>query len=458
MVFSLAYPKVCIVIFLINIFYIIGQIIKYKLIDFRIGLLAFTSLYYFGSYINYFYYKKVHFSSGEIADIMLDPQINIIALFFVVLFQLGVMLHFETVKLGISSFYKKKSFNYVITPFMSKDNYLLLKYGIPIVGIIFLAELSILDWARISQEYTLEAISRVFFFFYVLFALLALKYSYTKYYLKQSPKFIYIIILLLLPILNYMGVRQIIFWGVLNIFICSYTFLYITENNKFSFIGTISRLTKYFTISFLFLMAISIGFLFRHQKTEIFSVLSSMTLMDVINAVRSGFIAETTFTAFNLLAVVDQASHGNSMFPLMNIFDFFVLFIPTWLFPEKYNYVHYFNFAKEFNVTPFGSWYIVGEFVASLYYPVLVFMGAFLYVNLIYYFVKYLLKKSKTILSFCLYYSITYVFASLFTVRSPVESGLKVGVTIFIAILLLKYFLKLSNIILSKSTRLHTIE
>ncbi len=438
-------------IFLIVSVLTLYEISKGHWIDLRIGLLAFSTLYFFGTYINFFYLNNFHFSSGAIREVMENYEINVKALQYVTMFQLGILTSYYKEKINFLKFlFSKRESSPIVS--LTLEYLKLIKYGIPLLLLLLIIDSFSLDWGRLRNEYSLESMSTIFYWLYVLFALLSISLIYNRSYYKRISISLISIILIIIVFLNYLGVRQVLIWGVVNMGISYSLFLHLVNKSPLDFKNNLYKVFLFGFLSIGFLLLINVSFLFRHQKAEMFSVLMNLNMSQLFNGVLNGFIAETTFTTYNLLSVVENNSIGNSMFPLKNIFDIFFLFIPSFIFPEKYNYIYFFTFARTYDVTPFGSWYIIGEFASSLYYPILVYFGAFLYASIQLSFIKKLAKKCKSIIQFCSYYGITYVFGSLYVVRGVTEGGVKVGISIFIGIIGLKFLINIFKTIVFNSS------
>ncbi len=434
-------PRIGKFLFILISIVVFLEILKGNWIDTRIGLIAFTTIYYFGTYINFFFLKNFHFTSGPISYVMSNEQINFLSLHYVVVFQLGILVSYFSKDISFNRI-KKDDLGYYKNFFLNWDFFLTAKFGLPVLLIVLFIDSLSLDWSRIRSEYTLESMSTIFFWLYLIFSLIALRLLYKNFLNKKRIYFEYFLVFVLLIFMNYLGVRQVLVWGLLTVIISYFFYLFKVKKVKLDFKNNIFYSVLLVASGIALLLLINISFLFRHQKTEMINILFNLSLAQLFKALLNGFIAETTFTTYNLLAVVDNILKGNSMFPFKNIFDFFIMIVPSFLYPEKYNMIYFSEFSRQYNVTPFGTWFIVGQFASSFKYPFFVFLSSYTYSTLQIKILEFLWKKSNLMIEYCLFYGLTYVFTSLYVVRGITEGGLKVCLTIFIGLYFFKFVLR----------------
>ena len=176
LILILSFNNLSVYFFPINIIIAITLFLSGKWVDIRIGFLLFLSLYYIGHFFEFFIFCMPDISSNlrdEIVSNLTDHTINLQALTFVVASQLGVLINFSLNKTDYRRLYFFKLKKY---PPMSFDYLNTAKYLMPFITFLFLFLILFLDWARISEEYTLSGVSTIFFTFYALSALLAISF------------------------------------------------------------------------------------------------------------------------------------------------------------------------------------------------------------------------------------------------------------------------------------------
>jgi len=449
----LAFNEMSVYFFIVNFTIAIAQALSGRWIDIRVGLLLFASLYYLGQFVHFFITDMNDVTSGLRSDIafnLLDYKINIQALAYVVVFQLGLLIQLTNRKIDFMQFYDRY---HRVGRVLNYDYFNTIKVSKFMLFLIFILLLKALDWHRISNEYTLEGMSNVFFSFYLLFAVLTMNFIYRSVLLNRTPYAFIILGIFFLVLFNYLGVRQTLLWAGLVLLTSSAIFSHIYKANTLSF----NRNKKYFTfgilLSILLFVLISVSFLFRHQKAEMMNVLANINVLDLLNAVTSSFFAETKLTTYNLLAVVDENSNNHHLSFLGMLFDTLVFLIPSGLWKEKYEYIETVRFAKEYGVTPFGTWYVVGAMSSSLVAPILVFTASYVYSMFLNIISTNIFTRCNSLIVASTFYGISYVFMGLYIVRGNLPAGIKIAVSLIFGIVLMNFLLKIMRYIFVKNIR-----
>jgi hypothetical protein len=454
LVMVLVFNELSVYFFLINFTIAIAQALSGRWIDIRVGLLLFTSLYYFGHFLHFFIIGMNDVTSGLRSDIVLnflDYEINIQALTYVVVFQLGLLIQLTSCKINFMQFYDRYHKTGMV---LSYDYFIMIKVSKPILLLIFILLLTTLDWHRISYEYTLGGTSNVFLVFYLLFAILTMSFIYRSFFLGKIPSYTFIILgIFFIVLFNYLGVRQTLFWAAIILITSGAIFSHIYKANTLSFSRNKGYFTFFLLFITLFLMLISISFLFRHQKAEMMNVLININIVDLLNAVISSFFAETRLTSYNLLSVVNENSNGHHLSFLGVLFDMLVMFVPSGLWKEKYEYIETVRFAKEYGVTPFGTWYIVGLLASSIFYPILVFTASYVYSTFLTIVSTNIFTRCNSLVVASIFYGISYVFMGVYIVRGTLSGGIKIAISLIFGIVFMNYLLKIMRYIFVQNTR-----
>jgi len=452
LIITLAFHDLATYIFSINFIISIILSLSGRWIDIRVGMLVFLSLYYFGQFFNFFVVNSNDVASGlndNIAFHLQDYTINIQALNYVVFFQLGLLVNLT---LHAFNFHKITMSQYGKSSILTYDYFIMSKITKALLLFVFVLLLTTLNWDRISNEYTLEGMSKVFFVYYLLFTVIVINFIYKSIYLKKGRSQFVVFMLLSIILFNYLGVRQVLFWSLLVSFISIAIFIHIYKNTTLSFV----RYKKYFffflVLSIFLLILLNISFLFRHQKSEVISVLLGVNFMDMVNSLISAFFAETKLTTYNLLAIVSENNQANYLSFFGMLSDMLIMMIPYDLWAEKYAYLETVNFAKKYNVTPFGTWYIVGHFASLAVYPIFVFIASYMYSMFLYVFSAQVLTRCNSLIMASVFYGISYVFLGLYVVRGSLIGGIKMTLTLIFGIMLLNFILKYVRLFLIKTS------
>lgn len=408
-------------------------------LDSRVGLLLFSSLYYLGTYTTFFWIGVTDIASfaERVQKNLTSYDINIQALVFVVVFQLGIIVSCSIQRLALALIPRTDS---KINAIVSDADVKLVRYGVPLALAIYASTLLGLDWQRISREYTLDNISNSFFSTYLIFTFLAFELIIVRKQKKRIPYRAIFITFTLVLIFNYLGVRQVLVWGSGIAVIAFATFIHVIKNSNLNLIRNMKKTMIFGLVAFAFFTAVSVSFLFRHKKNEIWNVLGQVGVEDLTSLVKRGFVAESSLTSYNLLAVVEENNRGNSLFPLQNLLDPAIMMVPRAIWPQKYDYIATVKFDRRHNVKPFGTWYIAGLFASSLLYPCFVFLGSLLYASFLRAASMHILRRSSSLAMAATLLALNYIFLGLYIVRGSWEGGVKLFFTLLAVILIVRRF------------------
>lgn len=387
---------------------------RYSFLDFRVGFVFLLTLYSFYSSLNFYisdFNVVLPVANNFIDKISTDTQKQ--AFIINHAFILGVLFNIV---------YEKNHFLYAQKNLILRktNNFQIILF---LISILLILSLIKLDWNRIRSEYTLGGVSNTFFLSYLLFGYLI--------YSSINKSFVKIVILFLLSfILLYMGVRQVIFWGIL-MFVLHKNFI----NQKKLLLNSLNL--KFLFASIFVLTFFTIAVYFRENRDQTLSSLFYIDYIYLLNLTVNLFYSETIYTYCNLYQVYDHIS--SLEYTLLNfISDFIVQIVPHSLFPEKYNYLHYRIINPDNLLNPFGSWYYVGSIALITKQPILVFIISFI---ICYLFNNLFRLKQFNIFTSNFKYSsyfIIYLFCFLYNVRSPIIGGFKIAFTIILFLLIIE--------------------
>jgi len=208
LIITLAFHDLATYIFSINFIISIILSLSGRWIDIRVGMLVFLSLYYFGQFFNFFVVNSNDVASGlndNIAFHLQDYTINIQALNYVVFFQLGLLVNLT---LHAFNFHKITMSQYGKSSILTYDYFIMSKITKALLLFVFVLLLTTLNWDRISNEYTLEGMSKVFFVYYLLFTVIVINFIYKSIYLKKGRSQFVVFMLLSIILFNYLGVDR----------------------------------------------------------------------------------------------------------------------------------------------------------------------------------------------------------------------------------------------------------
>ena len=402
---------------------------KKGLIDYRVGFLGMITLYAFLPIFNYFFYGSHDVGIGSYNSFarLEARELNLQALQYVSYFCLGICFHL-LIK-------KNKFVNYISN--MSKDSTqapnlkqysqrLYLSYA------LFGMSLLLLDWGRIRSEYTLENVSLTFFICYFIFSIFGVFIASTG----RLPISKLIPLLIIMAIFSFMGTRQTIFWGIWILIISNVTYrfhyprLFLTK----SFVKSIFKYAV-ILLSVIMIFALTVSYRVNKDLDLIFLILGDLPLILKISF--SLLLSETYYTYYNLLIVIDSSLEGH--LSILSLFkDFFVQMVPRQIFPSKYTNMDFINLSRDFDLTPFGTWYVIGMIATVSIIPIVSFLLGYVYCEIINLSSILVRKITSNLGEFSALYAIIYVFCSMYSVRSTLAGGLKMAVSIFIIFILFK--------------------
>ncbi|MDC0969273.1 hypothetical protein OAS37_02270 [Alphaproteobacteria bacterium] len=292
-----------------------------------------------------------------------------------------------------------------------------------------------LDWSRILTEYTLEGVGTTFAINFILFTLIGNRFLE----FRRLQLLDYIVLSSLFLGFSIFGARQPLFWGMIFLLL-TISFLYLPNN--FSLFSLARKKFAFKLFSLLILIGIIFTFIVWYRSNRNFEL--TIYLLDDFN-IKLFFdlflrllFAETVYTFYNLFAIIENDLAGIISFTDL-IYDFMIQFIPAMVFPEKYNAMIIYDLAREYNLAPFGTNYIVGFFALITSSTVGVFFFAFGYCHIIILVIRILFcfckKKQEAIIIYCLFYT----FASAYVVRGSVLGGFKLAVSISIVYLICNF-------------------
>tara|TARA_B100000989_G_C19518340_1_gene462870 strand:+ start:715 stop:2103 length:1389 start_codon:yes stop_codon:yes gene_type:complete len=403
--------------------------------DFRSGLLLITLLYSFLGVMHFLINGDHDLGQGgyNLFASLEDPFVNYLAIQYINFFLIGICLHSLVVKNSYLIIINDASINSKMYSFRDYRIKLFLAFC------LFLFFSFSLDWQRILSEYTLEGISLTFFLSYYIF------FIYSFYILQRGklnlvsliPLFFIIVIFFLT------GTRQTIFWGILLLALSFYIFR-LKENNEKDRklkILNLKTIIKLSTLFFLILILFSGAVYFRVNRDPemLLSFFSNLPL--IFKLFINLFIAETMYTYYNLLIVLDLSLNG--VFSLLNFFNDLILqIIPAQIFPEKYKFMDFNNLSLEKNLTPFGTWFSIGMFTTISFHPLLICFYSFLYCSFLNFLSLPLRKLTNNNPEYIAFYCVIYIFCSVYIVRATIAGGLKIAFSIIVIAFLINSIFK----------------
>lgn len=427
------------------VFLMIILFIKKGLIDFRVGFLGMITLYSIFPITNYFIFNTHDVGIGSYKNFALleSYELNLKALQFVCYFCLGICMHIIFRKNKYTTYLNEFS---VINNNLSND-LRIYNWKLYVSYILFFMTLFLLDWGRIRTEYTLEGASLTFFVSYFIFSIYGV-FIASEGKLSRSHL---IPLFLIMGIFAYVGTRQTIFWGLLILLISQLIYQARLKSSLFSF-TQIKRFSK-FLIGIFFIIivfAITVSYRVNRDVGLIYTIINDLPL--ILKLSFSLFLSETYYTFYNLLIVIHSSLDG--YLRITSLFnDFLVQMIPAQIFSNKYAYMDFINLSKEYDLTPFGTWYIVGMIATISFIPFISFFIGFIYCEIINLASILLRKVASSMGEFSAFYAIIYVFCCFYSVRGTIAGGLKMALSIFIIISLFKLVPYLYNLIQIKNGR-----
>ena len=289
-----------------------------------------------------------------------------------------------------------------------------------ILGLLLYALFRSIDFDLHKESYNLGGFRFLFAICFIL------NFFILSYFFSNNFKIKYFILILLLYslILGFFGVRQVLFWLYISLFI-SYFFKSYVKNKKINW---------FLILILLFITILVFGFIlgFRNEKDFSLNTLSRIWELGVY-----GVNAETSFTFYNMMASI-KLSYTTDFFFMKDFKDIFLYLIPSPIFPNKYGFMTLIQFANDYNLKPYGTYFILGELKLSLRHDILVFLFAFLVGFMMEIFLFFVLKKKSNLLVVLYISFITMVL--IYSVRNTIPAGIKVFISYNLLIyLIIKY-------------------
>lgn len=295
-----------------------------------------------------------------------------------------------------------------------------------ILGFLLYASFQSMDFDAHKGSYNLGGFRFLFAFCYILNFLVLCYFFYNKFKIK------YFILFLLLYslILGYFGVRQVLFWLYVSILI-SYFYKSYIEKKKINW---------FLILVLLFIILLVFGFILGFRNEKEFSI---YTLFRSWSLALYGVNAETSFTFYNMMASI-KLSYITDFFFMKDFKDIFLFLIPFPIFPNKYEFMTLIQFANDYNLKPYGTYFILGELKLSLRHDILIHLFAFLVGFTMEIFLCLALKKKNNLLAILYISFITMVL--IYSVRNTIPAGIKVFISYNLLIyLIIKYKIVFKN-------------
>jgi hypothetical protein len=278
-----------------------------------------------------------------------------------------------------------------------------------------------MDFQAIKDSYKVGAgFSILFGVFYITNFLIVYVFLIKKF----KKWFFTMLLIVYVVILGYLGVRQVIFWLLLGLF-----FSYIFEVRHIKY-----KSVNYKKLLFYFILFIIVsGVILSYRSSKVLDI----DLDHLIHLIGFAYLWEASFTTYNFLASIELSKTADFFF-MNDFFDVITLLIPSFIFPNKGDYLVLGQFSKMHNITPFGTYFILGELKLSMRYDALI---AFYAVSSSYISELFQSKaiKSKDLLLITLY-SFFLVFIFIYPVRGTIPSGIKIFFMFnFLIYFLIKY-------------------
>jgi hypothetical protein len=285
------------------------------------------------------------------------------------------------------------------------------------IVLLLVFAISKLDFQLMKETYTLgSGFSILFGVFYIMNFFIV----YIFLTNKVSQKVFIIFLMIYFFILGYLGVRQVMLWLLLALYIAYAFKLRYISNLKINYI----KIFLYFSI-FLIISAIVLGY--RDSKTI------NLDLQTLINLIGFAYLWETSFTVHNFFASL-ELSKSTDFFFMSNFLDIITLLIPSFLLENKADYLVLNQFSKLYDITPFGTYFILGELKLSLRYDILIMLYGII--------ISFLSEsfQNKVIVKRDILLIALYSFFIIFIFIYPVRGGIPSGIKIFLMFNLLMYF------------------
>lgn len=404
-------------LYFINLVIILICIFKFGIIDYRVGLLIFLLIYSLPVL------NDVKFNSCENINELSGGQniCNAISDNF-----FYIINYLNSVELAlISCLFNVKSYNKIDC----SVNYNLIIIDLILV-FIFILLVGNLNWQVINESYNLEGISSVVIIFYLLTIRAA---EAIKIHNKLIVTLTYILLSLFFVKI---GSRQFLMWAF--IFLCISHHL--SSKSRLSGLKIKDIIMGSLIISVLIFISLFIV-IYRDKGNLYYDFIdNSYGIIEYVNLFVRLLYAETTYTFYNLALVIEYLQTNNSIGIYGLLSDLCVMIIPAALIDGKYSYINSYNIAVLHDLTPYGTWFIPGEFAVYFGGTIFVYFSFYLYLYLINFTVKILLYNK--FISGISSYVLMYVFASIYIVRGSFIGGFKIFITLLFLSFIIKFIEK----------------
>ena len=295
-----------------------------------------------------------------------------------------------------------------------------------ILGFLLYSSFQSIDFNVQKNSYNLGGFR---FLFAVCFILNFLILCYF-FYDKSKIKYLILFLLLYSLILGYFGVRQVLFWLYVSLLIAYFFKSYIEKK----------KINWFLIIIILFITFLVFGFILGYRNEKEFSI---YTLSRAWSLSVYGLNAETSFTFYNMMASI-KLSYITDFFFMKDFKDIFLYLIPFPIFPNKYEFMTLIQFARDYDLKPYGTYFILGQLKLSLRYDILIHLFAFLVGFMMEIFLFLVLKKKSNLLVILYISFVTMVL--IYSVRNTIPAGIKVFISYNLLIyLIIKYKVVLKN-------------
>lgn len=413
------------------IFYALFIISISSLRDIRVCILIFTILYSFSISLSFYFLASTDLGQGK-ADLFVNINTNsvISALNYNLFWMSGIIIHL----LMNINYMHQKLINYWKN-YLNKNKNLKSKnmnYLIIIIFFMWLLSVARLDWGRINDEYTLEGVGMSFGLSYVIFSYISARYLN----FKSLQTLDYFILIFLIIVFSLIGARQPLFWGFIMLGIVC-TFVKFKENLILLHFIRVKNFLKYSAIIFIIIISLSLIVWYRVSRdpSGILAILSDLEIRFILNLFVRLLIAETVYTFYNLMSVMQHNLNG--VISLGVIFnDFFIQLIPSFILPNKYKLMETYKIVNQYELAPFGTSYVVGTLALAASSPILLGIYAYLYCSLIKVLIKTLFFFSNSYIERTIIYCLFYVFSGAYIIRGSIFGGLKLAITLSLVLIL----------------------
>jgi hypothetical protein len=393
--------------------------------DIRVCILIFSILYSFFINLSVYFFNTTDLGQGSsFLFTNITPNAVNMALNYNLFWLAGIMIH-----LLINTEYLHQKLVDYYTSYKNDNSRIKSKsidYLIIFIFSLWLLSVTRLDWGRINDEYTLEGVGMTFGLNYILFA-----YISARLLTFKSLQFLdYFILLFIVAIFSLIGARQPLFWGFIMLG-SVYTFVRFKNNLiLFNFIK-IKNLFKYSIIALIIIIIFSLIVWYRVSRDPrgIYEILINLEFGFLFSLFLRLLVAETLYTFYNLMAVMQHNLNGISNFGTL-IYDFWIQLIPSFILQNKYQLMETYKIVNRYDLSPFGTSYVVGTLALAASSPLLIAIYAYLYCSFIKWIIRILFSLSRTYSERIVIYCLFYVFSGAYIIRGSIFGGVKLALTI----------------------------